>query len=182
MWPWDGRIGTNSNKARPHLLGPFPPNDPDARPPVFPLGSFVRNVKPTDIVTVGDVIDHHALDYQYDIEIPFDFEKEGTKLARIEPYFGDLSLTGTVVANAAGAPRAADLAWEVDGETRGWIEAETGDLHVRGQVIEDETDYSDTALAGATDFRHYNQPLAYLDASRNFHLKGRVLINQPAIG
>ena len=133
-----------------------------------------------------DVIDHHNLpddtSYKYDVEIPFEFKKEGTKLAWIEPYFGDLSLTGSVVANATRRPGPADLAWEANSVTRGWIEAATGNLYLQGQVIEDETDYSETALGGAIDFRHYNQPLAYLDSSGNFHLKGRVLSNQSATG
>ena len=181
MWPWDGTIATNPNKARPPVTGPFPPNDPNDKPPVFPSGSFTRNIHPEDMVRVKDVIDHRALGYRYDVEIPFDFKNGGTKVARIEAYFGDLSLTGVVVENSQGNAKAADLAWKFNGTTRGWIDGKSGNLHVRGQVIENETDFSDKALAGAIDFRHYNQPLAYLDASGNFHLKGRVLKNQPAI-
>ena len=186
MWPWDGTLASNPNKAIPTPQQPFPPPDPDMRPPTFPDDAFTRDVDPSDIMRVRDVIDHHNLpddtSYKYDVEIPFEFKRGETKLAWIEPYFGDLALTGGVVANAVGAPGAADLAWKVEGSTRGWIEAATGDLHVRGQVIQDETDFSDAALNGTIDFRHYNQPLAYLDPSGNFHLKGCVLCNQPAIG
>ena len=181
MWPWDGTTDTNPNKARPPDREPFPPNNTNDKPPVFPSGSFVRNIHPEDMVRVKDVIDHRALDYQYDVEIPFDLEKKGTKVARIEAYFGDLSLTGTVVENSGGNAKAADLAWELNGTTLGWIDGKSGNLHIKGKVVEDETDFSDTALAGAIDFRHYNQPLAYLDVYGNFHLKGRVLINQPPI-
>ena len=182
MWPWDGRIATNSQKARPHLLGPFPPIDLDARPPVFPLGSFTRTVKLADIVRVGDVIDHHTLDYQYDVEIPFDLQKEGVKLARIEPYFGDLTLRGTVKSGASGDSGPNDYVWTSNGGTTlGWIDAATGDLDLVNQLIEDETDFSDTSLKGAEVMRHYNQPLAYFDSSGNLHLKGRVQRNQPPI-
>ena len=185
MWPWDGTLASNPNKAIPAPQQPFPPPDPDMRPPVFPDDAFAKDVDSSDVVRVCDVIDHHQLpddtSYKYDVEIPFEFKKNGTRLAWIEPYFGDLSLPGSIVANAAGAPGVGDLTWRVDGSTRGWIKVATGDLHVRGQVIEDEIDYSDTALAGAIDFRHYNQPVAYLDPSGNFHLKGRVLTAQPGI-
>ena len=181
MWPWDGTTATNPDKARPPAIGPFPPTNPNDKPPVFPSGSFTRNIKPKDTVKVSDVINHSNLGYQYDVEIPFDFKNGATKVARIEAYFGDLSLTGTVVENSGGNAKVGDLVWKFNGTTRGWIDGKSGDLHVGGKVIEDETDFSDTALDGAIDFRHYNQPLAYLDASGNFHLKGRVLTNQPAI-
>ena len=182
MWPWDGRIATNVQKARPHLLGPFPPSDPDARPPVFPLGSFTRTVDPADIVRVRDVIDHHALDYQYDVEIPLDLEKEGVKLARIEPYFGDLTLGGTVRSGASGNPGPSDYGWTSNGSaTLGWIDAATGDLNLANQLIEEETDFSDASLKDAEVMRHYNQPLAYFDRAGNLHLKGRVRPNQPPI-
>ena len=185
MWPWDGTLATNPDKAIPAPQQPFPPPDPDMKPPIFPDDAFTRAVGPTDVVRVKDVIDHHNLSngtgYYYDVEIPFDLEKDGTKLARIEPYFGDLSLTGTVRENANGTPAAADLAWEQGGQARGWIDVPTGDMHLRGQLVKEETNFSDAALQGAIDLRHYNQPLAYLDAAGNFHLKGRVQINQPAI-
>ena len=182
MWPWDGRIATNSQKARPHLLGPYPPNDPDARPPVFPLGTFMRTVDPADIVRVADVIDHHSLDYQYDVEIPLDLERDGVKLARLEPYFGDLALRGGVTLSASGDPGPRDYVWKNHaGTTLGWIDDRTGNLNVANQLIEGETDFSDTALRGAEVVRHYNQPLAYFHSSGNLHLKGNVQRNQPPI-
>ena len=182
MWPWDGRIATNPHKARPHLLGPFPPSDPDARPPVFPLGSFIRTVEPKDIVRVGDVIDHHALGYRYDVEIPLDLVKKGVKLAYIEPYFGDLILSGAVRSGPSGLPGPNDYVWTNNsGTTLGWIDAVTGDLNLVNQLIEDETDFSDISLKGAEVMRHYNQPLAYFDSSGDLHLKGRVQRNQALI-
>ena len=185
MWPWDGTLASNPYKAIPSPQQPYPPSDPDMKPPTFPDDAFTRYVDSSDIVRVEDMIDHHDLpdntSYMYDVEIPFDLEKDGMKLARIEPYFGDLALTGNVLENATGGPTAADISWEIDGDTRGWIDFATGDLHVRGKVIEDETDYSDKTLVGAIDLRHLNQPLAYLDQSGNFHLKGRVLQNQSVI-
>ena len=182
MWPWDGRIATNPHKARPHLLGPFPPSDPDARPPVFPLGSFIRTVEPKDIVRVGDVIDHHALGYRYDVEIPLDLVKKGVKLAYIEPYFGDLILSGAVRLSPSGLPGPNDYVWtNISGTTLGWIDAVTGDLNLVNQLIEDETDFSDISLKGAEVMRHYNQPLAYFDSSGDLHLKGRVQRNQELI-
>ena len=186
MWPWDGTLASNPHKAIPAPQQPFPPPDRDMRPPTFPDDAFVRDVDPTDIVKVSDMIDHHNLrgdtSYMYDVEIPFELEKDGMKLAWIEPYFGDLSLTGTVVENAQGSPGAADLSWEMGGVSRGWIDHKTGDLHVRGRLKEDEGDYSDSVLSDSIAVRHYNQPLAYLDPSGNFHLKGRVRRNQPPIG
>ena len=182
MWPWDGRIASNSQKARPHLLGPYPPNDPDARPPVFPLGTFMRTVDPADIVRVADVIDHQSLDYQYDVEIPLDLERDGVKLARLEPYFGDLALRGGVTLSASGDPGPRDYVWKNHaGTTLGWIDDRTGNLNVANQLIEGETDFSDTALRGAEVVRHYNQPLAYFHSSGNLHLKGNVQRNQPPI-
>ena len=185
MWPWDGTLASNPYKAIPSPQQPYPPSDPDMKPPTFPDDAFTRYVDSSDIVKVEDMIDHHDLpdntSYMYDVEIPFDIEKNGSKFARIEPYFGDLALTGSIVKNANGGPTSADLSWDLDGDTRGWINFATGDLHVRGKVIENEIDYSDKTLAGAIDLRHLNQPLAYLDQSGNFHLKGRVLQNQSVI-
>ena len=75
MWPWDGTLASNPNKAIPAPQQPFPPPDRDMRPPTFPDDAFVRDVDPTDLVKVSDMIDHHNLpggtSYMYDVEIPF---------------------------------------------------------------------------------------------------------------
>ena len=182
MWPWDGTLASNPDKAIPPPQQPFPPPDPDMKPPTFPDNAFVRSVDPGDIVRIRDVIDHHNLpngtSYKYDVELPYEMTISGTKLAWIEPYFGDMSVTGTVVVNASGNPRASDLSWQMNGVTHGWLDSDTGNLHVRGQVIEDETDYSKNVLDRAVSLKHYNQPLAYLDQSGNFHLKGKLFTNQ----
>ena len=185
MWPWDGILASNSNKAVPPGKEPFPPPDPNMTPPVFPDNAFMRKVPPDDVVRVRDVLDHHNLQdgtgYHYDVEVPYKLEKDGASLAWIEPYFGDLNLTGEKRESTASNPGPNDLVFEMDGTARGWIEAATGDLHVRGVVMAEETDFSDAALQGAIDLRHFNQPLAYIDPAGNFHLKGVIEPNQPAI-
>ena len=63
---------------------------------------------------MSDVIDHHNLrdntGYQYDVEIPFKLQKNNKTLAWIEPYFGDLHLTGQPRENDNGSPGLNDLA------------------------------------------------------------------------
>lgn len=185
MWPWDGTLATNPNKAIPPPQQPFPPADPDMKPPTFPDDAFVRQVHSQDIVKVGDVIDHHNLpngtSYMYDVEIPFELNVSGKKLAWIEPYFGDLSLTGNIIENAGGEPGSGDLIWGLGGVSRGWLESDTGNLHLRGRLIKNETDYSNSALNDAIVLKHYNQPLGYFDRNGNFHLKGRLLNGQIAV-
>ena len=185
MWPWDGTLATNPNKAMPPPQQPFPPPDPDMRPPVFPDDAFSRNVDSSDIVRVVDLIDHHNLpddtSYSYDVEIPFELETSGKTLAWIDPYFGDLSLTGNVMENTTETPQDGDLCWDQEGSTRGWVSSSKGDLHIRGRLIEDESDFSDGVLNDAIAIRHYNQPLVYLDQCGNFHLKGKLLRNQPPV-
>lgn len=185
MWPWDGTLSTNPEKVIPAPQQPFPPPDAAMRPPIFPDDAFVREVDPGDIVRVEDVLDHHSLQdgtgYHYDVEIPFDLTVNGAAVARIEPYFGDLALTGQVNENSTGQPGPGDLSWEQANTVRAWIDIDTGDLHLRGQLMEGETDFSQTALQGGIDLRHYNQPLAYFDPSGNLHLKGKVETNQPPI-
>ena len=185
LWPWDGTSTTNPDKLVPPHQAAFRPANPNDRPPIFPRDTFMRDLDSTDIVRVGNVIDHHNLGdgtgYQYDVEIPYNFKKDGMKLAQIEPYFGDLNLTGQVREFASGSASPADLPFKINGSVQGWIETASGNLHLNGAIVPDETNFSDVALQGTLDFRHFNQPLAYLDSAGNLHLKGRVETNQPPI-
>lgn len=181
MWPWDGTLTTNSLKAVPSPAVPFPPADMNMQPANFPDSAFTRHVDALDVVRVRDVINHRNLGYEYDVEIPARLEKDGTTLAWVEPYFGDLNLTGTFHENSAGNPAAADLVFQAGGSVRGWIERANGDLHIRGGLIESERDFSNVAIQNAAVFRHFNQPLFYLKPDGNLHLKGRANTNQPPL-
>lgn len=185
MWPWDGTSKTNPDKAQPPLQGEYPPSNDGDKPPTFPKHSFIRDVAPTDVIRVSDLIDHHNLKdntgYTYDIESPYVFRRENMILAQIEPYFGDLFLQGTLRENASGVPSSDDLVWGQGKEIRGWIDRRTGDLSVRGHLVENETNFSQAVLSDKEVFRHYNQPLAYVDQNGNFHLKGKVETSRPSL-
>ncbi len=185
MWPWDGTAATNSNKAMAPASAPLPPPNSPMNPPIVPQGVFERHVDPNDTVRVADMINRSqfpsASAYQYDVEIPYRFETGGTTLAWIEPYLGDMKLTGVAHEQSTATPSANDLTFTRNGNTLGWISAQDGDLHVSGSITENTTRFSDAILQSSTVFRHYNQPLAYFDSNGEFQLKGRIETNQPPL-
>lgn len=178
MWPWDGTVDSNENKAGPEEQGPVLPDESGENPPSFPADVFLRHVEENDLVKVEDVIDHQDLpddsSYKYDVQIRCKLEKNGTIFAEIEPYFGDLNLTGQGIMQTGGSPGPDDLTYSVNGAVKGWITRADGNLHVRGAILQEEINFSKTALKGTNVIDHHNQPLAYFDSDGNLHLKGQI--------